>query len=121
MICTELMGRGLDFPDLSVVINYDFPNSAIEYIHRIGRTGRAGKKGKAITLFTPEDTELLRTIGGVIKQAGCDVPEYIMKMKKLNTKNRKKATKNPKRQNIRPEKRKKPESNKSSKKPRQDQ
>jgi len=122
MICTELMGRGLDFPELSLVINYDFPNSAIEYIHRIGRTGRAGKKGKAITLFTPEDTELLRTIGGVIKQAGCDVPDYIMKMKKLNTKNRKKATKNPKRQSIRPPKRKKPEpeSNKSSKKPKQD-
>ena len=36
LICTELMGRGMDFKGVNLVINYDFPNSAISYIHRIG-------------------------------------------------------------------------------------
>ena len=37
LICTELMGRGIDFKGVNLVINYDFPNSAISYIHRIGK------------------------------------------------------------------------------------
>jgi superfamily II DNA/RNA helicase len=40
LICTELMGRGIDFKGVNLVLNYDFPLSAISYIHRIGRTGR---------------------------------------------------------------------------------
>jgi len=43
LICTELMGRGIDFKGVNLVINYDFPPSAVSYIHRIGRTGRAGR------------------------------------------------------------------------------
>lgn len=60
LICTELMARGLDFKGVNLVINYDFPPSAISYIHRIGRAGRAGRKGKAVTFFTKEDTVNLR-------------------------------------------------------------
>jgi ATP-dependent RNA helicase DDX52/ROK1 len=60
LICTELMGRGIDFKGVNLVVNYDFPQSAISYIHRIGRAGRAGRKGKAITLFTVDDTANLR-------------------------------------------------------------
>lgn len=60
LICTELMSRGIDFKGVNLVINYDFPPSAISYVHRIGRTGRAGHKGKAITFFTEEDTTNLR-------------------------------------------------------------
>ena len=52
LICTDLMGRGIDFKGVNLVINYDFPQSVISYIHRIGRTGRAGKNGEAITYFT---------------------------------------------------------------------
>lgn len=52
LICTDLMSRGIDFKTVNYVINYDFPQSIVSYIHRIGRTGRAGKKGTAITLFT---------------------------------------------------------------------
>lgn len=54
------MSRGIDFKGVNLVINYDFPPSAISYVHRIGRTGRAGHKGKAITFFTEEDTTNLR-------------------------------------------------------------
>jgi len=60
LICTELMGRGIDFKGVNLVINYDFPPTTISYIHRIGRTGRAGRPGRAITFFTQEDTANLR-------------------------------------------------------------
>lgn len=60
LICTELMGRGIDFKGVRLVINYDFPSSAISYIHRIGRTGRAGRPGKAVTFFTNDDKPMLR-------------------------------------------------------------
>ncbi|ROL50829.1 putative ATP-dependent RNA helicase DDX52 [Anabarilius grahami] len=61
LICTALLARGIDFKGVNLVINYDFPTSAVEYIHRIGRTGRAGHKGKAITFFTEDDKPLLRS------------------------------------------------------------
>ncbi len=60
LICTELMGRGIDFKGVNLVINYDFPLSAISYIHRIGRTGRACRLGKAVTFFTDDDLPYLR-------------------------------------------------------------
>lgn len=60
LICTELIARGVDFSGINLVLNYDFPNSAISYIHRIGRTGRAGQKGKAITFYTKSDVVNLR-------------------------------------------------------------
>lgn len=82
LICTELMGRGIDFKGVSLVVNYDFPSSAISYIHRIGRTGRAGRPGRAITYFTEDDIAMLRSIATVIKNAGCPVPEYMLKLKK---------------------------------------
>ncbi|XP_076248949.1 DExD-box helicase 52 isoform X2 [Calliopsis andreniformis] len=63
LICTELMARGIDFKGVNLVINYDFPPSAISYVHRIGRTGRAGHRGKAITFFTEQDTTNLRSRG----------------------------------------------------------
>ena len=54
------MGRGIDFKGVNLVLNYDFPQSAISYIHRIGRTGRAGRQGRAITFFTEDDAVSLR-------------------------------------------------------------
>ena len=60
------MGRGIDFRGVNLVINYDFPTSAISYIHRVGRTGRAGREGRAVTFFTEDDTvNLRRYVGGV--------------------------------------------------------
>lgn len=83
LICTELMGRGIDFKGVKLVINYDFPPSAISYIHRIGRTGRAGRPGRAITYFTKDDKLTLRSIASVMRESGCDVPEYMLKLKRL--------------------------------------
>ncbi|XP_054262312.1 probable ATP-dependent RNA helicase DDX52 [Macrosteles quadrilineatus] len=84
LICTELMGRGIDFKGVNLVINYDFPTSAISYIHRIGRTGRAGRPGRAVTFFTEADRPILRSIATVMKDSGCEVPEYMLALKKVS-------------------------------------
>lgn len=52
LIATDVAGRGIDVPDVTLVINYDMPNNIEAYTHRIGRTGRAGKKGTAVTFLT---------------------------------------------------------------------
>jgi ATP-dependent RNA helicase DeaD len=55
LVATDVAARGLDVPDVEVVVNYDLPQDPDDYIHRIGRTGRAGAEGKAINLITPQD------------------------------------------------------------------
>lgn len=52
MVATDVAARGLDVKDIDLVINYDFPQTVEDYVHRIGRTGRNGAKGEAITFFT---------------------------------------------------------------------
>lgn len=100
LICTELMGRGIDFRGVNLVLNYDFPPSAISYIHRIGRAGRAGQKGKAITYFTQDDVANLRSIAAVLKQSGCEVPEYMLKLKQNAAARKKLVKKAPHRDQI---------------------
>ncbi|TMW49675.1 hypothetical protein DOY81_005244 [Sarcophaga bullata] len=101
LICTELMGRGIDFKGVNLVINYDFPPSTISYIHRIGRTGRAGRTGKAITFFTQDDTPNLRSIAQIIQNSGGKVPEFMLNMKKPKKSDKKKlANFAPKREDI---------------------
>ncbi|XP_039149544.1 probable ATP-dependent RNA helicase DDX52 isoform X4 [Drosophila simulans] len=95
LICTELMGRGIDFKGVNLVINYDFPPTTISYIHRIGRTGRAGRPGRAITFFTQEDTSNLRSIALIIKNSGGTVPEYMLQMKKVRKSEAKMRAKKP--------------------------
>jgi ATP-dependent RNA helicase DDX52/ROK1 len=60
LITTDLMARGIDFKGVHCIINYDFPQSTTNYIHRIGRTGRAGHSGEAITFYTIDDAKYLR-------------------------------------------------------------
>jgi ATP-dependent RNA helicase DDX52/ROK1 len=83
LICTDLMARGVDFKGVQMVINYDFPQSAVSYIHRIGRTGRAGRTGTAVTFFTEEDIPRLRAIANVMKLSGCEIPDWIMSIKQV--------------------------------------
>jgi len=100
LICTELLGRGIDFKGVSLVVNYDFPPSAVSYIHRIGRTGRAGRRGKAVTFFTEADRPLLRSIATVMANSGCPVPEYMMGLKTSRDKKRDLSARAPKRAGI---------------------
>ena len=55
LIATDVAARGIDVPNIASVINYDLPDCAEDYIHRIGRAGRAGVEGEALSLLTPED------------------------------------------------------------------
>lgn len=80
LVCTELMGRGIDFKGVNVVINYDCPKSSTSYIHRIGRTGRAGRKGRAITFVANEDKKCLPDIVKVMRRSGLDIPKPILKL-----------------------------------------
>lgn len=82
LICTDLMGRGVDFKGVEMVVNYDMPQSATTYIHRIGRTGRAGRRGTALTFFTEDDFASMRPIVNVVKQSGCEVEPWMLNLKK---------------------------------------
>ncbi len=68
MVATDIAARGIDVSSISHVINYDIPNTADAYIHRVGRTGRAEKTGEAFTLVTPEDEGMVRTIERMMGQ-----------------------------------------------------
>lgn len=62
LIATDLLARGIDVQQVSLVINYDLPTSKENYVHRIGRGGRFGRKGVAINFVTTEDVKMLREI-----------------------------------------------------------
>jgi len=62
LITTDLLARGIDVQQVSLVINYDLPRNLENYIHRIGRSGRFGRKGVAINFVTSEDVRLLREL-----------------------------------------------------------
>ncbi len=67
LVATDVAARGLDIPLLPLVINFDLPMVAEDYVHRIGRTGRAGASGEALSLVSPEEGQLLRAIHRVLK------------------------------------------------------
>merc|ERR1711992_436761 len=62
LISTDVWARGLDVPQVSLIINYDLPNNRELYIHRIGRSGRYGRKGVAINFVRNDDIRILRDI-----------------------------------------------------------
>jgi len=68
LVATDVAARGLDISNVTHVINFDIPQDADTYVHRIGRTGRAGKTGTAITLVTPREIKQLRFIERTIRK-----------------------------------------------------
>ena len=68
LVATDIAARGIDIDALPHVINFDLPNVAEDYVHRIGRTGRAGKEGEAISLVCAEEMEQLVAIERLIKR-----------------------------------------------------
>ncbi len=69
LVATDIAARGLDIPNLAVVINYDIPHVTGDYIHRIGRTGRAGSEGLAITLISPTEMIALKDVEKLMGRA----------------------------------------------------
>ena len=68
MVATDIAARGLDVDSISHVINFDIPDTADAYIHRIGRTGRAERTGDAFTLVTPDDDDMIRSLEKIMGQ-----------------------------------------------------
>ncbi|KAJ5146804.1 hypothetical protein N7526_000156 [Penicillium atrosanguineum] len=84
LVTTDVLARGLDLRGLNGVVNYDIPNSAAVYVHRVGRTGRAGREGGiAVTYYTKEDIPYVKSIANVIdaseKLRGTDGKKSIQK------------------------------------------
>ncbi|MFH0921906.1 MAG: DEAD/DEAH box helicase [Fibrobacterota bacterium] len=80
LVATDIAARGLDIESISHVINYDIPDTAINYIHRIGRTGRATRSGDALTFIGPEDAvevrDIERRLGYKVPLKGLDTFDY---------------------------------------------
>jgi superfamily II DNA/RNA helicase len=68
LIATDVAARGLDIDSLPMVINYEIPHAAEDYVHRIGRTGRAGASGTAISLVSPDEERYLQDIEKLINK-----------------------------------------------------
>ena len=68
LVATDIAARGIDIDQLPHVVNFELPNVAEDYVHRIGRTGRAGNEGEAMSLVCSEEAELLQNIETLIKR-----------------------------------------------------
>ena len=75
LVATDIAARGLDINQLPHVVNYELPNVAEDYVHRIGRTGRAGHEGEAISLVCVDEMKMLKDIVSLIKY---DIPKKII-------------------------------------------
>ncbi len=76
LVATDIAARGIDIDQLPHVVNYELPNVAEDYVHRIGRTGRAGNKGEAMSLVCVDEDEFLANIEKLIKK---DIHKFIVK------------------------------------------
>ncbi|XP_049577673.1 probable ATP-dependent RNA helicase DDX5 [Syngnathus scovelli] len=80
LIATDVASRGLDVEDVKFVINYDYPNSSEDYIHRIGRTARSQKTGTAYTFFTPNNMKQANDLISVLREANQAINPKLIQM-----------------------------------------
>ena len=101
LVATDIAARGLDIPNLEIVMNFDIPHVTGDFLHRIGRTGRAGKRGCAITLVSPKEEIALkdveRLMGKAIQRE--EIEGYTPKVEKIQRGSRKKAVERKKKTN----------------------
>jgi len=80
LVATDLAARGLDVADIRYVINYDFPTSIEDYIHRVGRTGRAGKDGISYTFFSREDYKHSYKFIDILEETSQEIPDDLYRI-----------------------------------------
>ncbi len=79
LVATDVAGKGLDFPDIQHVVNYDMPEEIENYVHRIGRTGRCGKTGIATTFVNKNQSDsILLDLKHLLQEAKQRVPPCLM-------------------------------------------
>merc|ERR1719163_583271 len=81
IIGTDVLGRGIDVPEVMHVINYDAPADIEDYTHRIGRTGRAGHQGLATTFINDRDGGLARDLHDMLEKSKQDAPDWLLGMR----------------------------------------
>ncbi|CAG7785746.1 unnamed protein product [Allacma fusca] len=81
LVATDVAARGLDVEDVKFVINFDYPHSSEDYIHRIGRTGRSKKLGTAYSFFTPDNSKQVHDLIDVLKEANQTVNPKLYDLK----------------------------------------
>ena len=77
LVATDVASRGLDFPNVSYVFNFDMPKNIEDYIHRIGRTGRVGNKGKAISFYNIKNKQIGFDLVKELKKANQKIPDFL--------------------------------------------
>ncbi|XP_071814820.1 probable ATP-dependent RNA helicase DDX5 isoform X2 [Apostichopus japonicus] len=80
LVATDVASRGLDVNDIKFVINYDYPNSSEDYVHRIGRTARSENTGTAYTFFTPGNIRQAPDLIDVLREANQNIPPQLMSL-----------------------------------------
>ncbi|XP_052898173.1 uncharacterized protein LOC128304959 [Anopheles moucheti] len=88
LIATDVAARGLDVDDVKFVINFDFPTTSEDYIHRIGRTGRCNNTGTAYTFFTPNNASKARDLIDVLKEAKQVINPKLVELANMKIKSR---------------------------------
>ena len=77
LVATDVASRGLDFPNVSYVFNFDMPKNIEDYIHRIGRTGRVGNKGKAISFYNENNKQIGESLVKELRKANQIIPDFL--------------------------------------------
>jgi len=75
LVATDVLSRGIDIENISMVVNYDVPADGEDYIHRVGRTARAETKGEAVTFVSPDD---MRKFGSIERLIGYEVEKGVV-------------------------------------------
>jgi ATP-dependent RNA helicase DDX3X len=77
LVATDVASRGLDIPNVTNVINFDFPGNILDYTHRIGRTGRIGNDGSAISFVNEKNRNLFKDIYAILCENDQEIPEWL--------------------------------------------
>lgn len=120
IVATDILARGIDIDDIEMVVNYDVPREAEDYVHRIGRTARANRDGRAITFASPEEIGKLKRIERLLEKEipkeeipaefgeAPDIKKTNTSQRSRNSKNNKNSRNNKNRRSFKSRNRKKP-------------